>query len=410
MPLCSSGRVQGTFKLKVCLEDGQYTDITVSDGTKCLKDLIDEDLQNEWPEINFKNLQLYGAGKRLADDMKIPLLPSEIMALSCPDPPQWSIPGPGAHLPLQPYRNYTITRHVLCTIPGVERGRILSPGCIVCVEETSSDSIRIKTLRFEKRNFEGVIVLPEKPILGLPDMPLSLREGYIFAMEFSIELLDTSAARRNHLMLQPNDIVRVSLDSDFIHRLFPEDALLIVTRDANEEVYTGTIRLVRKNKCSIRPITTLADVMISQWHFHCSRALNTFDDFNWIVDHDRLVIAASHSNRGTSVLTEGGKLVLLDKKEGLLNVKQAFALRVMLSARFHPKVYEKCLFASLSAEMTSLRARWLCAIKNSLGMVQTKENINIFMEFAPAVSRSLPISKVATRVNMSNLSVVAALL
>eukprot|EP00397_Hematodinium_sp_SG-2012_P016146 GEMP01016464.1.p1 GENE.GEMP01016464.1~~GEMP01016464.1.p1 ORF type:complete len:409 (+),score=93.66 GEMP01016464.1:200-1426(+) len=408
MPLCLAKKNVG-FKLRVCLEDGQCTKLTVKDGTKCLKEFIDDELQNEWPTVNFRNLQLYGAGQRLDDELKITALPAEMMALSCPDPPQWSIPGPGAHLPLQPFRDYTVIRHVLCISNDAEGDRMLCPGCSVRIEETLGDSVRVTTTRYHKRNYGGVIVLPPEPILGLEDLPLSLRANCTFILQYPVEILCANAWRQR-MRLNAGDTIKIAMDSDFVHRVFPDDALLIVQREVGDVQHSGTIKLMYNRVCCIRPAANMEDAQMGRWYFHCSRAIRSFGDFNWVVEHDPIVVTASRTTLGTSVLALDGVLRLAPKKSELLCVKTSFALRSLLALQDHPRVQHKCHLASVSVEMTSLRAHWLRGIQASLGMVATKDNVQIFAEFAPAVSRSKPILKVAARVKMSPISVVAALL
>jgi len=397
-------------KLQFKMESGEIADVIVRNSNLSLKDVIDDDLQTNFPLMNFRNLQIYSAGKKFDEDTNINQLPDEVMALSCPEPPQWSIPGPGGHLPIQAFHPYTMLRQVIIYV-GEDGGRerILSPGCRIMVEEVTSEMLHIKTLHYDKRNVEGKISIQSKPILTLPDMPLTLREGQNYVLLQPSEMMSGALRKQQHL-LNPGDVVKIVIDSDFIHRIYPDDTLLVVQRETEMGSQSGTIKLVRNHTCCIRPITTMQDVVIGQFHFHCSRPVKTFEDFNDIAENDPIVLAASVTNLGISVLTLDGELKLLDKKAELVNVKQAFALRVILGRRIHPMIHMKCHNAAVSAEMISLRSRWLAGIKSALGMIQTKENIKIFSDFLPHVQKSFSIMKVADRVKMSPASVVAALL
>jgi len=397
-------------KLKFTLECGQIAELTVKDDNRSLKDIIDCDLQNELPNTNFRNLNVYGSGKRFEDDTNVNQLPEEVMCLSCPSPPHWSIPSPGGHLPVQAFHAYTVLRQVIVQVGDAGTSeRILSPGCRIMVEEVTSEVLHIKTLHYDKRNVEGKIALRQKPLLTLPDMPLTLREGQNYVLLQPSEMM-SGALRKQQQVLNPGDVMKIVIDSDFIHRIFPDDTLLVVQRETESGTQSGTIKLIRNHQCVVRPITTPQDVKIGEFHFLCSRQVKTFEEFNYVTENDPIVLAASITSAGISVLTLNGELKLLDKKTEIINVKQAFALRVILGRRIHPKIHIKCHNAAVSAEMISLRSRWLAGIKSALGMIQTKENINTFSNFLPCVQNSFAITKVAERVKMNPISVVAALL
>jgi len=400
-------------KLKLTLENGETADILIKDinNNACLKDLIDDELQNQLPYLNFRNLKLYSSGKRYDEDTNVNQLPNEMMALSCPDPPQWCIPGPGGHLPLQALHPYTVLRPIPLIVgdDGLKE-RTLSPGCRIMVDEVSSDHLKIKTMHYDKRNIEGLVAIQPNPIFSLPDMPLTLREGDQYSILLSnFEMMSGNMSKLVHLLAE-GDVVKMVIDSDFIHRVFPADTLLVVQLETETQTLSGTIKILRNHQCSIRPITNAQNVKIGEFHFLSSRPVKTFEDFSYVIKNDPIVLSASVTNLGISVLTLEGGLKLLDKKTELVNVRQAFALQVILAKRLHPNIHIKCHNMAVSAEMISLRSRWLAGIQSSLGMIHTKSNIKTFSEYAPIVGDSFACKKLVDRVLMTPLSIVAAVL
>jgi len=408
----SNQSAAGKTKLKVLLEDGVTTDYVVRDGAMSLKDFVEEEMENELPELNFKNIHFYSAGQRLDDDQQMAELPGEIMALSCPDPPPpWMIPGPGSHLALQALRRYTILSPVMCEFDDSGKGRKLGIGCKVEILEVMREHVKLKTLTYNKHNVEGVVPLQKKPLFGFSDLPLSLLELQNYVMVLQAELHAPTSKLGKPFALLPRDVVSIGMDSDFVYKNLPEEVTIVVQKETDNGPVSGTIKLFSPNKdLVLRPQTLIAEAVVGQWHYVCTSKIRFHKDYADCLQNSDIVLVASHTSRGTSLLNNEGDLVLLDKKMELLNIRQTFALQAMSAFRKHPRMYEKIHYASVCPEMISFRSRWLASMQAGLGMVQTKQNMVVFQLYAPTVAKAKSIIKVADRVQMNPLAVVSALL